>query len=702
MDREKLWNAVERREDQSTRPDQAQVARDFKIALPYELNVDQRRALVYDFALEMAEKGMVVDIAIHRPDPDDDERNFHVHMLLTMREISPDGFGKKVREWNHDTELEQWKDRWSELGAQHLEHAGFGLEAERFRVGHFTLQKQREAVLQRGDYEWAESLDRTPQKHMGPHATAMENRGIETTLGDQNHDIEQRNQRRASTRQLSRTEGEIRLAYQLTDRAQAFADALEDRGLILARVAEHDLEKLTAIDKRRFDEKAAEHQRKMQYYDGRIAAEEQGGNQEKVADLQHRREYFETRYLGSLPWMMREGGAEELTPDQRAAAQRRYDHWQCRNRHSFEDYVSYVQEQWKERPANSSRFREHELVVVNQFGNVYPLTQRNTGEDPKLLRRYLGEIDTAPLFSVTGSWEVLKAVHDHRSDEALWPERERVWPTTPATLPATPRWTAPHLQHLYRAEPWWDFAKHYVTSDRRELDAPDHLNKPHSARYPEQPDVARIWEAYNRNKHSVNAFADALDEHGIVLCAASKLEADNSFHGASFARYSPAFREGEVLAMGPDARIYKINGRVAGADPKDIDRFLKKVDREQLPTIDEATKIMHERAEARQACAQLMSKLNPIEGRDFDPSLMAEMRQVTRFARRMASKGLDAAERPLVSAGRAFEFGARAIESLFAPVLTPEQKAAGQLADRERKWDAEEAERQRRMIYHER
>jgi hypothetical protein len=146
LDREKLWNAVERREDESTRPDQAQLARDFKIALPYELDVDQRRALVHDFAREMAEKGMVVDVAIHRPDADDDPRNFHVHMLLTMREISPEGFGKKVREWNHDTELEQWKERWSELGAHHLERPGFELEAERFRVGHFTLQKQREAA----------------------------------------------------------------------------------------------------------------------------------------------------------------------------------------------------------------------------------------------------------------------------------------------------------------------------------------------------------------------------------------------------------------------------------------------------------------------------------------------------------------------------------------------------------------------------
>ncbi len=40
LNRERLWNAAERREDQSTRPDQAQLARDFKIALPFELNAN--------------------------------------------------------------------------------------------------------------------------------------------------------------------------------------------------------------------------------------------------------------------------------------------------------------------------------------------------------------------------------------------------------------------------------------------------------------------------------------------------------------------------------------------------------------------------------------------------------------------------------------------------------------------------------------
>ena len=117
----------------------------------------------------------------------------------------------------------------------------------------------------------------------------------------------------------------------------------------------------------------------------------------------------------------------------------------------FEDYVSYVQREWRERPANRSRFRKDELVVVDERGDVYPLTQRSTGEDPKLLWHYLREIDRAPLFSVTGSWEVLRTLRDDRRDEELWPERQRVWPTTPPPSELRPS----NIPNLNRAELWW-------------------------------------------------------------------------------------------------------------------------------------------------------------------------------------------------------------------------------------------------------
>jgi len=699
-DREALWNAVERREDESTRPDDAQPARDFKIALPHELDREQRLHLTQEFAQYMAQRGMIVDVAIHAPDPGDDPRNYHLHMLATMRAVTPEGFSNKVREWNRDTELLEWKERWSELGAQHLKSAGFEREAERFRVGHLTNQKQREAAIQRGDHDWADWLDRTPQKHMGPQAHAMEKEGIETLKGDLNREIEERNGRRVHARYLNRTEGEIRLAYQLTDRAQAFADALEDRGLILARVADSDIEKLTAIEARRSKEKEAEHQGNLRYLDRRITQEEQGGNVDKVTELRQRREKVESDYQQTLPWMMRRGGVENLGPAQREAAQRRYAEWKHKERYSFENYVTYVQNQWRDHPEDRTRFKANDLVVVGHDGEVYALSQRNTGEDPKLLRKYLREIETSPLFSVTGAWEVLKEVHHRRREEAQWPESERTWPIHSPELRSEERqWSV--LAHLYKIDRSWDAARSDLTRDTRPRDAPEELAKPHSATFPELPVAAHIWDAYNRNRHSAHQFAEALDREDILLCAVTKTEADHSYRNAAFAReinrFSPKFREGEIAAMGPDARVYKLNERTTEASREDLERFFRKVDRTQLPSLREGTEIMQERAEARQAGAQLMRVLYPLQPRpEFERSVAAELKRVVRDARYVASVGIDTAARIARIPGKVLEFGAKALESLFAPILTPEQKRMGELATQERQSDAAEAERRRR------
>jgi hypothetical protein len=648
----------------------------------------------------MAQKGMIVDVAIHAPEAGDDPRNYHFHMLASMRAVTPEGFGNKVREWNRDTELLEWKEHWSELGARHLERAGFEIEAERFRAGHLTNQKQREAAIQRGDHEWAEALDRTPQKSMGAQAHAMEKEGIETLKGDLNREIEERNTQRTHGRYLNRTEGEIRIAYQLTDRAQAFADALEDRGLILARVAEGDIEKLAALEARRSREKKAEHQDKLGYLDRRIAQEEQGGNADKVIELRERREKLENDYQQGLPWMVRQGGVQDLSPDQREAAQRRYDQWKHKDRYSFENYVSYVQNQWRDHPEDRTRFKPNDLVVVSHDGDVCALTQRNTGEDPKLLRKYLREIETSPLFSVTGAWGVLKELDHHKRKESLWQESEKTWPMSPPELrPEERQWSA--LANLYKVERSWESASSGITPDTRPLHPPDELAKEHSTRFPAQPDAAHIWEAYNRNRHSPNDFADALDREGILLCVVTKNEADHSHRNAAFAReinrFSPKFREGEIVAMGPDARVHKLNDRTTGAGREDLERFFRKVDRTQLPSIREGTEIMHERAEAREAGAQLMRTLYPLQPRpEFERSLAAELKSVVRDARYIASMGIDTAERIGRIPGKVLEFGAKALESLFAPILTPEQKRMGERAAQERQFDATEAERKRR------
>ena len=118
INRELLWNAVERAEDRSKHRDTAQLARDFKIALPEELNPEQRIALTKRLCGRNGTQGHGRRCRHSRTARGQDgDRNFHVHMLATMREIGPDGFGKKVREWNQKAEFQQWMERWSELGA---------------------------------------------------------------------------------------------------------------------------------------------------------------------------------------------------------------------------------------------------------------------------------------------------------------------------------------------------------------------------------------------------------------------------------------------------------------------------------------------------------------------------------------------------------------------------------------------------------
>lgn len=52
--------------------------------------------------------------------------------------------------------------------------------------------------------------------------------------------------------------------------------------------------------------------------------------------------------LPSDPWMAQIGGVDKLSSDHLASAKRSYDAWPLKNRYDFENYISYVQRQWKD------------------------------------------------------------------------------------------------------------------------------------------------------------------------------------------------------------------------------------------------------------------------------------------------------------------------------------------------------------------
>ncbi len=165
LDRESLWNGVERME---TRRD-AQLAREINMALPHELDASERLALVRAFVLEhFVALGMVADIAIHAPvvEKGDDPRNFHAHVLLTMRQAGGGGLRRvKTREWNSEQMLARWREAWAVRQNGALQRRDLPQ-----RVDHRSLAVQRHKALERGDRVVAATLDRVPEIHVGPKA----------------------------------------------------------------------------------------------------------------------------------------------------------------------------------------------------------------------------------------------------------------------------------------------------------------------------------------------------------------------------------------------------------------------------------------------------------------------------------------------------------------------------------------------------
>ena len=177
QDREKLWNAVEAKEDTHSRKYQAQLAREIRVSLPHELSDQERRDLVREFVdSQYVSQGMVADVAIHRADRRGDNRNHHAHIMLTMRRIDendPTGFGKKAREWNLESAAPA-REAFANLTNEYLERAGVPRSEW---VDHRSLEEQRKEAEARGNHELAAKLDRAPTKHEGVVATQRLRKG---------------------------------------------------------------------------------------------------------------------------------------------------------------------------------------------------------------------------------------------------------------------------------------------------------------------------------------------------------------------------------------------------------------------------------------------------------------------------------------------------------------------------------------------
>ncbi|HEY3784364.1 MAG TPA: MobQ family relaxase [Steroidobacteraceae bacterium] len=145
-DRSTLWNAAER---VGQRRD-SRLARELLVFLPVELTPTERIHLVRSFSQELADQyGSAVDYAIHEPRPGADLRHHHAHVLMTTREITPEGLGPRTtfelggRERHlrglgpSKEDYLHIRERWAQMTNDALRHAGLAA-----RVDHRSYKDQ--------------------------------------------------------------------------------------------------------------------------------------------------------------------------------------------------------------------------------------------------------------------------------------------------------------------------------------------------------------------------------------------------------------------------------------------------------------------------------------------------------------------------------------------------------------------------------
>lgn len=173
---EKLWNKVEEYEKRKD----SQLAREFEFSLPVELNQKQNLELAREFIKDQfVKRGMMADFAIHWEDG-----NPHVHVMLTMRELTEEGFGLKVRadvksksfelNWNSRQFLNELRAKWAEYANFHLRQHGHDI-----KIDHRSFADQ--------------GIDLVPGIHEGVGARKMQQLGMELERVTQNDSIKEHN-----------------------------------------------------------------------------------------------------------------------------------------------------------------------------------------------------------------------------------------------------------------------------------------------------------------------------------------------------------------------------------------------------------------------------------------------------------------------------------------------------------------------------
>lgn len=165
-DRQVLWNEAEKSEKRKN----STVAREYEVHLPHELSSEERKALALEYGEWLAVRfGVAVDVCIHEPNREGDQRNHHAHILTTTRKVECGELTDKTRELDEKKSgaIEEVREKWGDLVNKHLERI-----QEHTRVDHRSYERQ--------------GREEAPTIHLGPKETAKERRGEKTTRGSFN------------------------------------------------------------------------------------------------------------------------------------------------------------------------------------------------------------------------------------------------------------------------------------------------------------------------------------------------------------------------------------------------------------------------------------------------------------------------------------------------------------------------------------
>jgi hypothetical protein len=142
-DRTRLWNAVEVAEKRKD----ARLAKEVEFALPRELPRAAWLPVAQAMADAYASQGFVADFAIH---DDGTRHNPHVHILLTTRVVTAEGFGPKIRSADGRQFVTEARGLWERVANDALKAAGVAVA-----IDSRSYAKRK--------------LDREPGQHRGPN-----------------------------------------------------------------------------------------------------------------------------------------------------------------------------------------------------------------------------------------------------------------------------------------------------------------------------------------------------------------------------------------------------------------------------------------------------------------------------------------------------------------------------------------------------